>query len=138
VTTVIQPDIEALVMTYLRSATGEIVDSGLPTGPTWVNHPTWPVITVSRGGGSGRYPGWINNPRLQIGAWADTKKTAHDAAAAALAALYDIPGVYEVEGAVVTHMTEDAGLQWLPDASITPARPRYIFFISLTLHPLPA
>ena len=131
-TTRIQPDIELAVIDFLRSyapltATGAKVGSELPASPSW------PFITVVRLGGPADFPGWLDHPRVQVDAWADTKAQAYSAIAAARAGLLDLPGVHD--NTVITAADELTGPQWLPDP-VANSRPRYFVVFSLTTHPV--
>lgn len=141
-TTAVQPDIELAVVNFLRSyapltnatngspaGLGATVGTALPASLGT----TFTVVVVTRLGGPVRYPGWVANPRLLIDAWADTQSKARAAADTALAGIFDLPGVRT--GAVITGAAVDAGPQWLPDSTISPARPRYQFSALLTSHP---
>jgi hypothetical protein len=137
VTTAVQPDIELAVVNFLRSyaplvSLSAVVGTALPaTVPA-----TFTYIIVTRLGGPVRYPGWVANPRLQIDAWADTQSKARVAADTAVAAIFDLPGIRG--SSVITGADVDAAPQWLPDATLTPARPRYTFGCLLASHPVPA
>lgn len=134
------PDSEALVATWLRQAGGVIparVYSSIP------NTPTWPLLRVQRIGGLPKDRRWVDYPSLQVEVYGDTLKSqAHDIAAAARARCMAMQGlIFTTEGgdgadAEVKAVEDTLGLTWLPDPSYTPARPRYLFGIAVTLHPL--
>lgn len=130
-------DIEATIVDFLKAQTelttlvSTRVHTDLPAAPTY------PLVRVGRIGGIGRYPAHIDRPRVQCEAFADTKASAHDVAATARALLLTrFAGVHG--SAVVTDVSEDGGLIWLPDPAGTPgipARPRYLFAVAVTVHP---
>lgn len=138
--TAVQPDIEDAAVVFLRSyaplvALGAIVGTTLPTGPTWVANPTWPVVVVTLQGGPVDAHGWVAHPRFQIDSWADTQKKARDAAFTTVAGWFDLAGVHS---GVTIAVPDDAilsGPRWLPDSSVPTARPRYITDAYLTVHP---
>lgn len=132
--TTVQPDIELAVVNFFRTHAA-LTSLGATIGKELPAAPPWPFVVVTRLGGPVRYPGWVAAPRLQIDSWADTKKKARDAADAAVAAVFDLPGIRS--GAVITDAGVDAGPQWLPDATLPVARPRYVFTALLTSHPAP-
>lgn len=133
--TAVQPDIELAVVNFLRTY-APLVSLSATVGTALPASPAWPFIVVTRLGGPVRYPGWVANPRLLIDAWADTQSKARAAADTAVAAIFDLPGIRT--GTVITDAGVDAAPQWLPDATLTPARPRYQFSALLTAHPTPA
>lgn len=145
-TTAVQPDIELAVVNWLRAyapltnaTNGSPVGLAATIGTALPASPTWPFIVVTRLGGPIRYPGWVANPRIQIDAWADGpggQSKARAAADTAVAAIFDMPGIRT--GIVISDAGVDAGPQWLPDATLSPARPRYSFTAILASHPLPA
>lgn len=93
-------------------------------------------LVIARLGGVPSLPYRIDNPRLDIGAWAETKAAAHDLAQLARSVLHDLPnGDHTDLGAVVAHVRDEVGLQWLPDPDTN--TPRYIFVLSLTVRPHP-
>jgi hypothetical protein len=131
-------DIERIAVDFLVDQTdvAAIIDERAYT--ELPETPRWPLIRLTRAGGARTYPAWIDHPRLQVEAFADTKAEAHDLAATASAALLQqFPGVHD--NAVVTSVDEDGGLIWLPDPSGgpgVPGRPRYLFTVSVTVHPV--
>lgn len=129
-------DVELLVTGYLRTHpdVSPLATGGLHTelGP----HPSWPLLLVKRLGGPRLYPGHISRPRVQVEAWGEQheRPEARLLAATAQAALLDLPGIHG--STVVTDVTEESDLMWLPDPVTTPARPRYLFSLLITTHPL--
>jgi hypothetical protein len=126
-TTPAQPDATAVVIAYLAShpsvaatVSGSIIAAN-------------PSITVTRIGGPLDYPGWIDRPHLQLATYAATKAAAHDVAAAARAAMNDIPGTRG--SAVITHVRESLGLSYAPEVTDHTERPRWLFAVYITLHP---
>lgn len=127
---VIFPDSEAVAVTGLRAqdldARTDLV--GWRAGDS--------RVVVTRIGGVPSLPFRIDNPRLDVDCYADSKEAAHDLAQQARVALHELPnGDHTALGAVVSHVTDDTGLQWLPDPDTSAAR--YTFAVRLSVHPHP-
>lgn len=135
-TTKVQPDIEAVVAAFLKSYQ-PLVDLTAGVGTQLPDTPTPPnlFIVVTRLGGPAGRPGWLDHPRIQVDAWGSKKKVAYNGIAAARAGMVDLPGVRDT--AVITASDELTGPQWLPDATVSPARSRYFVTFSVTSHPVP-
>lgn len=132
---ILAPDTEELVLRFLlnHSAVADVVGdriytNGLPP------HPFWPVVVIHRLGGATRFPSWLDYPRLQFDAWANDQGTARQVARVVRAALQELPGTHDL--GVVTGVDETGGLQWLPDPNDKPPRPRYLFSVVVTVHPV--
>lgn len=132
---IVAPDTEELVRQFLleHSAVSAVVGdriytNGLPP------RPFWPVVVLQRLGGATRYPSWLDYPRLQFDIWANDQQTARNVASVIRAALQELPGRHDL--GVVTGVDEVGGLQWLPDPHNPPGRPRYLFSVVVTVHPV--
>jgi len=125
-------DVELLTVNYLfdHDDIDALVDGRVST--ELPKTPTFPHLTVTRLGGRGDYPGWLNIAHLQIDAWAATKGSASLLARTALAVLREMPGLHEL--GVVTHVGEDLGLTWAPDELTN--QPRYLFGVAVHSHPV--
>ena len=134
-------DVEQLVRDYLRAdadvtALGGDIGYEDPTpggGAEMPVKPRWPFVNFYRVGGVPGYPQWLDQAVLQFDAWALSKPAAHLAAATVSAALAQIEGAHPL--GVVTAVTPVLGLQWLPDRTMKPARPRYLFSTRISVHP---
>lgn len=130
-----QPDVEALTCTYLRGRPdiAALVDDRVYTAiPA---SPEWPLVSLFRiGGGPDEWPYRLDQARLQIDCWADTKAAAHDLARAAQTALWAMPDVPHATG-TVTHVAPDGPFLWLPDDTYPTPKPRYLFGVTVTVHP---
>lgn len=130
------PDVEQLVVSFL-SAQSELIEllEGNRIYTAIPNEPTFPLLLVRRVGGEpsvGR-PLVIDQPLLQLDAYGGTKKKAHDLISTARAVIADrIQGVHT---AGVVAWFDFGNLSWLPDADYTPARPRYVADVTLTVRP---
>jgi hypothetical protein len=138
---VVMVDVEQLIRDYLRAHSAVIAlggDVGYedPTaggGAEMPVAPRWPFVNFYRIGGVPSYPMWLDQPVIQFDAWALTKQSAFHAAATVQAAIAQIEGSHPL--GVVTGVTPVLGVQWLPDRTMKPARPRYVFSSRLSVHP---
>ncbi len=128
------PDIEALVIAWaLDSDDVNTVDDriygALPANPTF------PAIRVTRIGGTPpQRLHWLDEALLQVDVFGGPKATARLVAATFAAHLSaNLTGTHDL--GVVTAVTV-GGLQWQPDESFSPAKPRYTFDAQVTYHPL--
>lgn len=128
------PDIEALVIAWaLESDAVNTVDDriygALP------NTPTFPAIRITRvGGAPPQRLHWLDEALLQVDVFGGPKSTARLLAATFAAELStNLVGTHAL--GVVTAATA-GGLQWQPDESFAPAKPRYTFDATVTYHPL--
>lgn len=130
-----QPDVEALTCNYLRRRTDIAALVGLRVYTALPPDPQWPLITITRiGGGPDAWPYRLDQARLQIDCWADTKAQAHDLARTAQTALWAMPDVSHATG-TVTHVAPDGPFLWLPDDTYPTPKPRYLFGVTVTVHP---
>jgi hypothetical protein len=140
VTTIeILPDVERLVSTYLRSSppvealVGERVYTSWPkTKPDDVAQP---IVLVQRVGGIPPFslPLVVDECDLQIDAYGGGKHAAHRLAATVRASLAFLTDRVEPDG--VVHAVTFGSLRYVPDESYAPARPRYVFDVSITTTP---
>lgn len=130
---VVFPDSEWIVTDYLTSRPDV-------TAPVATNLIGWTEgqrrIVVTRIGGVPEIPYRLDHPRLDIDCYAESKTAAHDLAQIARVAIHDLPDVdYSSMGAVVSHVADETGFQWLPEQISNAAR--YIFTVALSVHPYP-
>lgn len=78
------PDVMGMVLKYLRD------NQGLPVDTKIRPNSTFPMLTARRIGGIPKERRHIDNPRINVKAYADDEITAMDAARAAHAALHQI------------------------------------------------
>lgn len=93
--------------------------------------PVYPLLRVIRIGGVPMIAQHLDIARVQIDAWAATKKAARDLAATAQAAMHELPGARPL--GVVTAVEDDLGFTWSPDDATD--QPRYVFGVSIYIHP---
>jgi len=125
------PDSEAIAVQWLR---GE-VDADVATDLAgWLAGQARVVVT--RIGGLPSIAYRVDNPRLDVDCYAADKAAAHDLAQFVRARLHELPtGDHTAFGAVVSHVRDDVGLQFLPDPDTR--APRYLFSVALAVHPSP-
>jgi len=128
------PDIEELVVTYLSSLE-PLSELNVKVSDEVQQNARFPQVLIGRIGGVGMSPNWLDPARIQIDVRAQTKRVAHSVAVLVRALLEELPGTDNDFG-VVTDVTDDLGLQWLPDPSVKPPRPRYVFGVIVRVHPL--
>lgn len=127
------PDIEALVIAWalandeVNTVDGRIYGA-LPHAPTF------PAIRIVRVGGTPpQRLHWLDEALLQVDVFGGPKATARLLAATLAAEIAtNLVGTHGL--GVVTAATA-GGLQWLPDESFDPAKPRYTFDATVTYHP---
>lgn len=131
------PDAELVCVNYLndKPSIQDLVENRIST--ELPRDLEFPCITISRIGGYPVEDIWLDNVHIQVSSWANTKREAYVVASTARAALLDMGYGYrdEVEGAYVTGVIDLSGLLWMPDDSQTKPIPRYLFGISVYLHP---
>lgn len=127
------PDIEALVIAWALdtdevNTVGDRIYGALP------NDPIFPAIRVTRvGGAPPQRLHWLDEALLQVDVFGGPKATARLLAATFAAHIStNLAGVHDL--GVVTAATA-GGLQWAPDESYAPAKPRYTFDATVTYHP---
>jgi hypothetical protein len=126
------PDSEAVAVTWLRDR--------LDSVPVATNLIGWQAgqrrVVITRIGGVPTLPMRLDNPRLDVNCYAEDKGAAHDLAQLARVELHELPsGDHTALSAVVSHVYDDTGLQWLPDPGTQAAR--YLFGVRLAIHPYP-
>jgi hypothetical protein len=140
--TTVAIDAESLVARYLRTiaAVTALVEQRVFTEEPKLTK--LPKVRLHRIGGVEAVGRWLDAPRIQVEAWAESKAIAHDVAATVKAAMHDMVGTFVsyIDGpqGVVTGVEESLGLQWLPDERVKPPKPRYVFEMVVFLHPKPA
>jgi hypothetical protein len=125
------PDSEAVAVLWVRAAVEATVTTDLNG---WQAGQARVVITRIGGVPSIAYR--VDNPRLDVDCYAADKAAAHDLAQLVRARLHELPtGDHTAFGAVVAHVRDDVGLQFLPDPDTR--APRYLFSVALAVHPSP-
>lgn len=141
----LMPNAEALVSAFLRDQpeVAAIVDDRVYTAIPLLeqNEPEWrfPLVRVVRYGGAPlfSYPLWADRPTLQLDAFGGPKAQAFTLAETCRAALSArVIGKHDEYGVVSD--VEFGGMSYVPDDSFASARPRYLFSLTLTAHPIPA
>lgn len=138
---ILLPDAEKVVVDYLLSR-DEVTDyveqriftelPGIRQGQTeW----RFPAVRVTRIGGSPslQTPRILDAPILQVEAWGGTKHTAGRIAETCAAALA-VARFTEHTEAIVYGATFGDTVD-LPDEAFSPAKPRYLFDVTLTIRP---
>lgn len=131
------PDAERMLSAYLRSSSelALLVEDRVYTAVP--ANPVFPLVRLTRTGGpppTELY--WIDGPMIQVDAWGGTKAQTRQAAETCRGLIYALRGT--VQGDTVISAVKGGGLQYLPDDSYEPAKPRYLFVVSLVTHPQPA
>lgn len=131
--TMILPDAERMVSAYLRDQadlTALVADRVYTAVPA---NPVFPLVRLTRTGGAPPTElYWIDNPMIQFDIWGGTKAQARQVAETVRALVYRLRGV---QGDTVVSMVKGGGLQYLPDDTYEPARPRYLFTVTIATHP---
>lgn len=138
---VVPPNAELLVSTFLRmdpdvqAIFGDEVYTELPVG-----HDTWPAARITRAGGAPAFaePLVLDEPLIQVDVWGGPKVMAEQGAQTIRAALSTrLPFTVSGKG-ILGGVTAFGGLRYIPDVTYDPARPRYVFDVSLVTRPLSA
>jgi len=131
------PDSELVCVNYLLKKQSVIDIVGDKVSTQLPRDIVYPFLTLTRIGGNTVEPIWLEESDIQVSSWAQTKREAFVLASTARAALLDMGYGYrdDVEGAYVTGVKDMSGLLWMPDDSQTKPIPRYLFGISVYLHP---
>ena len=95
-----------------------------------------PCLKLGRIGGVPVVRQHLDAARLQLDAYASNRGGARDLAVRAQAALHAMPAASHALG-VVTGVDDDLGLTWSPDPDLNDG-PRFVFGVTVYLHPLPA
>lgn len=135
---VVLPDVEQLVIDYLRASTEvgtEVGDRVWPEKPA--DPPAEPYVLVQRLGGSVAVPRRLDAGRVQIDVYGGSRFACHRAARAIRAAMWEAHKATHAVG-VVTGVEEESGPSWLPDPVDTAGRrkPRYTQSLIVFAHPL--
>jgi hypothetical protein len=97
--------------------------------------PTFPIVRAFRiGGGPDSRLLWLDHPLIQFDVWGGAKAQARliaDTIRSQIA--YGLVGEHEL--GTVTAVESVGGPRWLPDASYTPAKPRWSFDVTFAVHP---
>lgn len=118
------PDAELVVIACLTAG-------GLTASSALDPSPTWPVVTVTRIGGTSNEFRAADRARIQLDGWGATKASARAVTAHALTLLWALPGTSAL--AEVLSVSPDLGMAWLPDTTVPITRPRYIAGVVITL-----
>lgn len=131
------PDVESIVVGHLNAhpalATLGAGGERLPVRAVVGNGP-FPLVRVSRSGGSEVVPGWLDTAELVVDVFGQQdapKSTVSLAMRTTLAALRDLDGAI-TDGGVVTNVATLVGPQWLPEPN---GQPRYAAVVAVTAHP---
>lgn len=143
-TTALIPSAEIVLSYYLRNhaAVSALIDDHVYTTIPERPAEKMPLLRLTRIGGSpvATRPLWIDQAVIQIDCYgaepsmkANSEILAHTARAAVCD---DFPGYQAGSGtnAVITDVSA-GGLFYQPDEAFTPPKPRYLFDVTITLHP---
>lgn len=130
-------DIEALVASFLRGQDSVIALVGDRVYTDLPHQRTYPLVLITRTGGTSLYRNWLEQIDIEIGAYGGTHKLAYQLANTCLSAMAaDLRGGH-AEG-VVTKF-EVAATAYEPESDSTDpsghARPRYTAAAVVTAHP---
>lgn len=129
------PDVEQLVVDYLKGLEAvRDIHASVETDPQKTKNARFPQVLITRLGGPSDYPSWLEHARIQVDVRAQTKQDAFRATAIVRAAMEDLPQA-EFDNAVVTGVDDELGPQPIPDRSVDPPRPRYVFSKIVHVHP---
>jgi hypothetical protein len=132
-------DVEALVSQYLRSQSevtayvGQRVYTSLPESKTF------PLVRIVRIGGAPKMsrPLVVDSAHLQIDVFGGSKATALDAIDAIREELAKVVDEDPVQPLGVVCGVRFGPLAYLPDESFTPAKPRYLLDVTVTVRSVP-
>lgn len=130
------PDVEKVISAYLRSR-AEV--AALVEGRVYTEipkMPVFPLVRLMRVGGEPltTRPLYIDQALLQIDAFGGPKALARQIAETCRHVLSEAH-LTSHSGASVDNV-EFGSFQWLPDPTFEPAKPRYSFDVSVTIHPI--
>lgn len=126
-------DAELVVGAFFRVAPEVVALVGTRAYTEIPAKPIYPFLRFTRIGGRVRVPRYLDAARMEIEAFGATKASAQNTIAAARAALWEASGTYGP--GVITGVEEHLGPQWRPDTVATPARPRYLLDMTITIRP---
>jgi hypothetical protein len=124
-------DAEAAVVDIL-TADGNLLGVNVATDLIGYSAGRW--LRVVRTGGIPTMWMRVDNPVIEIGAYAPDKGAALDLAVAARAAVYAARGQYSGNGLALYDVADSDGLSWSPDER-NPALARYLFTLALVTKP---
>jgi hypothetical protein len=132
------PDAEQVASAFLRRAprvaalVGDRVYTAFPAQAGGA-----PLVLVQRVGGEPpfSYPLVADAAQLQLSTYGGGKKEAHTLAATVRACLHELAGTVQPEGTVAG--VTFGFFQYLPDETYRPARPRYVFDVTITTRAAP-
>jgi hypothetical protein len=138
---VLLPDVEVLLSEFLRNqpeVTALVTDhvyTEIPKAPAGEDT-RWPLVRLSRYGGTPvtSIPLWLDQALVQVDVFGGSKRLANRIAETCRAVL-DLRLIGVHAAGVVTGV-RTSGFGYHPDATYTPAKPRYLFTATVTLHPL--
>jgi Protein of unknown function (DUF3168) len=130
-------DVEALVSRFLRAQTtvtdltGDRVYTDMP------HQRAYPLVLITRTGGTALYRNWLEAVDLDLTAHADTHKQAYTTAQTCLSALTSALVGAHTEGVVTKVRAESTAYAPEPDSADPQghARPRYTVSVTVTAHP---
>lgn len=126
------PDLEQLLIGALNSEVAAMLPGEVHN--EFPRNYVLPLAVLTRAGGEGMVPPWLDRARVQVDAYGTTWEQARDAAALMLAALHDLPGTYEL--GIVTAVRDENVMQHSPDPPT--GLPRYVSIVSVWVHPASA
>lgn len=140
------PDAEKTVSAYLRARSevtalvGDRVYTAIP------NSPTFPLVRLTRVGGTPVHsrPLWVDEALIQVDVFGTVpgetgsggRRQIHQIAETCRAALVEMADTAHDEA--VVDGVSFGPFSWLPDDTYTPARPRFLFDVTVHLHVKPA
>lgn len=138
---VILPDAEKVASAYLRSRSevDDLIDdrvfTELPGLRQGQDEWRFPAVRITRIGGSPvvQQPLEVDAPVLQVESWGGSKALAHQIAQTCRAA-FAVAHLNEHDEAIVYGARFGEMLD-LPDEAFKPAKPRYVFDVTLTIRP---
>ena len=134
-TSILLPNIEALLSAFLRNHDAIIDLVGDRVYTVIPSHPDWPLIRVGQYDDqpAGQRPLHHVAYMLQVEAFGGSKAQAFTAANTARVALAaDLPGTH-AQG--IVSGVDTRGMTDLPDESYSPAKPRWLFSATVYAHP---
>lgn len=138
-TTLVLPDVERIVSTFLRSRTelSTLVDDRVYTEiPRKASDRVFPLVRVSRtGGGATTSPSFLDRALVSVEAFGGSKYEARQIAATVDAVLDEIAG-FTAHGGYSTG-SSPGSLRYIPDDSFEPPKPRYLLDRVVYFRPTP-
>lgn len=128
------PDVEALCVDYLKAHASIVALTTGRVSPELPARPAFPYLTVSLVAGTEVIGDHLDESLIQLAAWANDKTAANLLIRTARAALLEAPESSHARG-VITGVRTLVTPHWFPDDVATPARPRYLCDMGVTVHP---